>query len=133
MKDDVLVPFLKVAGLTVLQVSVFVLFYEAIVELYMRYVGPMNKIFGFGMQVDQGIALLTILSALNSVAQVFANRIHIRLAAATFSATAWIVYWGNIASAVPNRFLMLSVLGMMSLMVGVLFTFPAVEVRVELK
>ena len=133
MKDDLAYSFFRVAGLTVIQVSVFVLFYEAIVETYGQYVSPMNKIFGFGMQVNYSIVLLTILAGLNAIAQVFANQIRIRFATAILAAAVWIFYWGNIAVSVPNRFLMLSGLGMMSLMVGVLFMFPEIEVRVELK
>jgi hypothetical protein len=133
MKEDISVSFFKIAGLTILQVSVFLVFYEAIVEMYVRYIGPMNKVFGFGMQMDYGIYLLTILATLNAIAQVFALQIRFRIAATALFTGVWILYWGNIADAVPNRFLMLSALGIMSLMVGVLFTFPEFEVRIELK
>src|SRR6187551_3103237 len=99
MKDDVSISFFKIAGLTILQVSVFLVFYEAIVEMYVRYVGPMNKVFGFGMQMDYGIYLLTILSTLNAITQIFAYQIRFRIGATALFACAWIFYWGNISDA----------------------------------
>ena len=133
MKDDVSLAFLKIAGLSILQVSVFLLLYEAIVEVYVRYVGPMKRVFGFSMQMDYGISLLTLLATLNAFIQVFAKQIRIRVAATFLLAAVWIFYWGNIADAVPNRYLMLSALGMTSLMFGALFALPDIEVRVKLK
>jgi len=132
-EEDVSIAFFKIAGLSILQVSVFILFYEAIVEIYVRYVGPMNKVFGFGMQMDYGISLLTFLATMNAFVQIFSSHIPIRVAATFLLAAVWIFYWGNIADAVPNRYLMLSALGMTSLMFGALFALPDIEVRVELK
>lgn len=131
--DDLIPEFLRVIPLAMVQVAVFVVLYEAAVELYVRYVGPMNKIFGFGMQVNLGMVLLSILASLNAIAQVFASRIQMRFLAAALSATVWIFYWGNIADVVPNRVVMLSTLGMVSFATGVLFMFPKFEVRVALR
>lgn len=131
--DDLVPELLRVIPLSIVQVAVFVVLYEAAVELYVQYIGPMNKIFGFGTQVNHGLYLLSILACLNAIAQVFASRIRIRFLAAASAAIVWIFYWGNIADVVPNRVVMLSALGMVSLATGVLFMFPKIEVRVGLR
>ena len=133
MKDELIPEFLRVIPLAIVQVAVFVVLYEAGVEVYLRYVGPMNKIFGFGMQVNNGLYLLSILAFLNAAAQVFTTRIQIRFLAAASAAVVWIFYWGNLADVVPNRVVMLSALGMVSLATGVLFMFPKIDVRVALR
>src|SRR5262245_2637780 len=122
--DDLIPEFLRVIPLAMVQVAVFVVLYEAAVEMYIRYFGPMNKIFGFGLQVNYGLYLLSILAFLNAVGQVFVSRIQIRFLVAVSAAVVWIFYWGNIAEVVPTRVVMLSALGMVSFATGVLFMFP---------
>ena len=133
MKDDLIPEFLRVIPLAMVQVAVFVVLYEAGVEVYVSNVGPMNKVFGFGMQVNSGLYLLSILAFLNAVAQVFARRIGIRLLVAAAGATVWIFYWVNLTDVVPSRVVTLSALGMISFATGVLFMFPRIEVRVALR
>ena len=89
----------------------------------------MNKLFGFGMQMDNGTYLLSILAGINTLAQIFIEKLGIRLAATVICAAVWISYWGNIANEVPNRFMLLSVLGMLSFAAGVLLSFRADERR----
>lgn len=112
----------KVTAVSSMQVLIFIVLYEAAVEIYISNVGPMNKIFGFGMQLDNGTYLLTILAGLNTLGQVFLEKLSLRFAAALLCAALWISYWGNIADDVPNRFILLSVLGMFSFFSGVLLS-----------
>ena len=133
MKDDLIPEFLRVIPLAMVQVAVFVVLYQAAVELYVRNVGPMNSVFGFGTQVNYGLYLLSILACLNAIAQVFTTRLHVRFLAAASAAVMWIFYWVNLTDVVPRRVATLSVLGMISFATGVLFMFPKVEVRVALK
>ena len=133
MKDDLIPEFLRVIPLALVQVAVFVVLYEAAVELNIRNLGPNDKIFGFGMQVNNGLYVLSVLACLNATAQVFATKIQFRFLAAAAAAIVWTFYWVNISEVVPNRVLVLSALGMVALATGVLFMLPKVEVRVALK
>jgi len=111
---------LRFTTLSLVQVCVFVILYDAIIDTYISYVGPMNRLFGFGQQFDNGTLLLCILAGLNSGAQILSERLWIRLALPAIGAVTWIFYWGNIEDDVPNRFLAISFLGMVSFLCGVL-------------
>lgn len=113
----------KITAISSFQVLVFVLIYEASVEIYVSNFGPMNKIFGFGMQMDYGTYLLSILAGINTLAQIFLKKLIFRFTAAVLCAAVWISYWGNVADEVPNRFLLLSALGMLSFFSGVLLSY----------
>src|SRR6478609_1630382 len=122
MNDDSSIELIKnglrFTTLSLVQVCVFVILYDAIVDIYTSYVGPMNRLFAFGQQLDNGMLLLCILAGLNSGAQILSDRLWIRLALPAIGALTWIFYWGNIADDVPNRFLALSCLGMASFLCG---------------
>ncbi len=119
----------RVTAISAMQVLVFIVIYEASVEIYISKFGAMNKLFGFGMQMDNGTYLLSILAGINTLAQIFIEKLGIRLGATVICGAVWISYWGNIANEVPNRFMLLSVLGMVSFAAGVLLSFRADERR----
>jgi len=102
------------------QVAVFIFLYEAIVEYYVVNYGPMNKLFGFEMQIDAGIYLLYILAGINSLAQILIKNSVSKIAVTISTALVWIYFWANIASVAPNRFALISVLGFLSLSIGIL-------------
>jgi predicted acyltransferase len=101
---------------------IFLLLYEAAVEFYVSRFGPMNRVFGFDMQLNRGMYLLCIISTVSTFAQLVVVELRIKLIAAAVAALLWLTYWGNIADVVPNRYALISVLGILSLAVGVLMT-----------
>lgn len=111
-----------ITAVSLIQVCLFVIAYDASVEFYMSRFGHMNRIFGFGMQIDNGMLLLCILAGLNSAANVISKNIYLRVAVSFICSVTWIFYWSNIADVVPNRFLLLTELGMASFLSGVLLT-----------
>lgn len=113
----------EVVAISMIQVLTFVLIFEAVVETYVENVGEISEIFGFGMQVNVAVYLLSILAGINSLAQIFIKDLGVRMVAPLCCAAIWIAYWGNIADVVPNRFIFLSTLGMIALYLGVLFGF----------
>lgn len=98
----------------------FLLIYESAVEIYTSWYGPMNKVFGFGMHVDWSIGLLMILAGFNSLAQVMSGKAMVRTGVILTTAFTWTVFWSNIASVVPYRFLLISGGGFISFLVGAL-------------
>ena len=124
MRDDSSFELIRDAfainALSLIQVCMFIILYDAIVDVYVSYAGPMNRIFAFGQQLDYGLWLLCICAGLNSAAQVLIRQRWICLAAPTIAAILWLSYWSNIADEVPNRYLLLSTLGMASFLCGVL-------------
>ena len=127
--DDLIWISFRLLGISLIQVSIFILLYEAAIEIYTLNFGSMNKIFGFGMQINDGIYLLSILAAANTFTQIFAKKQRVKLITVTFSAALWVSYWGNIANEVPNRFLLLSILGIVSLLCGLLLTYRMRNLR----
>ena len=119
----------KMTAISSAQVMIFITLYEATVETYVSNLGPMNRLFGFDMQMDNGTYLLSILAGLNTLAQVFLEKLNLKFVAAILCAVVWISYWGNIADDVPNRFLLLSILGMLSFSSGVLLSFRGEEIH----
>ncbi|HKP70787.1 MAG TPA: hypothetical protein VJV05_15975 [Pyrinomonadaceae bacterium] len=134
MKDDLISDFVRVMVLTAIQVGVFVVLYDGVVEMYASYVGPMKRLgVSYGISLELGLNLLSVLACLNAIAQVFATRIQIRFLTAASAAVVWILFWRTIADVVPNRVALLSVAGTASFATGVLFMFPKLEMRVGLR
>ena len=129
LPDELIWPALKVTSVSAAQVLVFVFFYEAAVQVYVSNYAPMNKLFGFGMQVDVGLYLLSILAGLHSLAHFHLTATEHKLISTILCTAVWIAYWGNIADVVPNRFALLSILGMLSFFIGALLSSPQVHSR----
>lgn len=123
----------RVLGISLIQIMMFLLLYEAAVEFYVSRFGPMNKVFGFGMQMNYGMYLLCIITLVSTFAQLFAAELKAKLVAVSAAALLWIIYWGNIANVVPNRFLLISGLGIVSLSVGVLMTSRSGQAELTLE
>lgn len=122
ISGELIGPALRVTAVSATQVLVFVFLYEAAVEIYVSNVGPMNKIFGFGMQMNYGLYLLSILAGVHALAHMLLIRIERKLISTVLCTAVWIAYWGNVTDVVPNRFALLSILGMLSFLTGVLFS-----------
>lgn len=110
----------KVCSLSLMQVICFLLIYESAVEIYTRWYGPMNKVFGFGMQINWSAGLLMILAGFNSLAQLMSQKKIVRVVVCLATAFTWTVFWSNIAGVVPYRFLLISGGGFISFLVGAL-------------
>lgn len=108
----------RVVAISLIQVMIFFLLYEAVVEIYVSNIGEMSKIFGFGMQVNVAVYLMNILAGVNSLAQVFAKKLIFKMVAPLCCTAVWIGYWGNIVDVIPNRFIFLSLLGMIAFYMG---------------
>ena len=122
LPDELIWPALKVTAVSAAQVLAFVVLYEASVEVYVSNYGRMNKVFGFGMQVNFGLYLLSILAGAHALAHFHLDTLEHKLISTVLCTALWIGYWGNIADVVPNRFALLSILGMLSFFVGVLLS-----------
>src|SRR5262249_30217581 len=116
MKSESSIDLIKagftIAALSLAQVCVFVIAYEAVAEVYTVNFGPMNRVFGFRMQLNNGLILLCTLAGLNSTIQLLVRNQLVRLATRFVCCITWAAYWLNIGDVVPNRFLLLSSLGM---------------------
>lgn len=123
--EDLLTPAIRITAISAAQAIVFILMYEAAAEIYRREFGGADRIFGFGMQMNFSVYLLSILAGVNSLANVLFERLEHRLITAITCPAVWIVFWGNIAIVAPRRFGLISVLGMLSFLLGVLFNTPA--------
>ncbi|MEQ1763700.1 MAG: hypothetical protein ABL984_11190 [Pyrinomonadaceae bacterium] len=110
----------QVCSLSLMQVVCFILIYESAVEIYMRSYGEMNKVFGFGMQINWSIGLLMILAGFNSLAQLLVQRATMKVGIFLGTAFVWMIFWSNIADTVPYRFLLISGAGFISFSAGVL-------------
>lgn len=109
---------LKIAVLSVFQSVIFIFVCEAAFELYTGYVAPMNEIYGFGVQMSWSTSLLAILCGINSIGQILTSGAWIKLSFLFATSLVWILYWTNIAGVVPNRFLLLSIAGLISFGLG---------------
>ena len=116
--DDLVISALRISAVSAAQLVIFVVCYEAVVEVYRVKVGEMNKVFGFGMQMNYGLYLLSILAAVHGLAHVLLIRLPHRLIVTVICSAVWILYWGNISDVVPNRFSLLSALGVVSFLVA---------------
>ena len=114
---------ISVVAISVTQVIIFFSLYEAVVEIYVSNIGEMSKIFGFGMQVNVAVYLMNILAGINSLAQIFAKKLIVKMIVPLLCTTIWIAFWGNIADVVPNRFVFLSLIGMIAFYAGVVFGY----------
>ncbi len=134
MKDELIVDSFRVMALTALQVGVFVVLHDAAVETYVSHIVPMRGPgVSFGIALQIGIYLMSVLACLNSVAQVFAQRLVIRFIVAATAVAVWGFYWLNLTDVFPYRVAMLSAVGAISFATGVLFMLPKIDVRVELR
>ncbi len=120
VSDGLITPAFKVTAVTAAQVLVFVILYEAMIEIYVSNVGSINKVFGFGMQMDYGLYLLSILAGLQAVVHILSESFEQKMITTLVCVAIWIAYWGNVAEVVPRRFVMLSLLGMFSFFIGIL-------------
>lgn len=109
---------LRIAALSIFQCVIFVFSCDLIFEIYSGYVAPMSVIHGFESQMDWGTSLLAILCGVNSVGQVLTRGAWIKLTFLFLTSLTWIAFWANIATVVPNRFLLLSVAGLTSFAIG---------------
>ena len=80
----------------------------------------MNKVFGFGMQINWSIGLLMILAGINSLAQLMSEKAVVRSGVFLATVFIWSGFWSNIADVVPYRFLLISGGGLISFLVGAL-------------
>lgn len=112
-----------VCSLSLMQVICFILIYESAFEIYTSRYGPMNKVFGFGMQINWSIGLLMVLAGVNSLAQILSEKGIVRVGVFLVTAFTWTVFWSNIAGVVPYRFLLISGGGFLSFLVGALICF----------
>jgi len=113
----------KICSLSLMQVVCFILIYEAAVEIYVRSYGEMNKVFGFGMQINWSIGLLMILAGFYSLAQLIFQRATAKVGVFLGTAFVWMFFWSNIADTVPYRFLLISGAGFISFSIGALICF----------
>src|SRR5262245_60630651 len=98
---ELIIDAFKVISVSMMQVIIFVTLYEAAVEIYVSNFGDMNKIFGFGMQINMAALLMSVLAGTNSVVQVYANNIMLRMTIPLVCGAVWIAFWGNIVDVVP--------------------------------
>lgn len=112
--DNLIFSALKICAVSAAQLVVFVGCYEAVVDVYQSRYGEMNRVFGFGMQMNLSLYLLSILAGVNSLGHILLNRVPHKLIVTLVCTAVWVSFWGNILEFVPNRFALLSTLGMIS-------------------
>ena len=122
VEENLLAPVFKVTAISAAQVIVFVLLYEATVEIYVSNAGPMKSDLGFGITLQLGGYLFSILAGIQSLTYLLLERSEHAAVATVLCIGIWIVYWGNVADVYPNRFALLTVLGVISLFVGVVLS-----------
>jgi hypothetical protein len=72
--------------------------------------------------MDLSLYLLSILSGVNSLGHLLFSRVQHRLIVTVVCTAVWISFWGNILDVVPNRFALLTVLGMVSFLAAAALT-----------
>lgn len=109
---------LSISALSIFQSVIFIFVCEAAFELYTGYVAPVNEIYGFESQMSWSTSLLAILCGVNSIGQILTRGAWVKLSFLFATSMVWILYWANISGVVPNRFLLLSMAGLLSFGLG---------------
>lgn len=109
---------LSISALSIFQSVIFIFVCEAAFEIYSGYVAPMNEIYGFESQMSWSTSLLAILCGINSIGQILTSGAWIKISFFFATSIVWIFYWANISGIVPNRFLLLSIAGLISFGLG---------------
>ena len=114
------------------QVVVFLYLYGAAVEFYVLFQGPIRNDLQYGLNLHFSLYVLGGLAAANTIVQIFAERNGTKWLAAVNAALLWNFYWAGILSQMPNRFLLVSVAGIVSFALAMVFLYripigPVVE------
>jgi hypothetical protein len=105
------------------QVVAFMFCYSAVVEIYTIAYGPMRGDLSFGIALHHSLYLLGVLAAANSMVQIFADRTGTKWLAAINTSLLWLFFWADILPQMPNRFLLVSVAGIASFMLAMVFLY----------
>ncbi|MDM7924266.1 MAG: hypothetical protein QUS14_18430 [Pyrinomonadaceae bacterium] len=118
------------------QVIAFMFLYSAAAEIYTIAYGPIKGDLAYGIGLHHSLYLLGVLSAANAVVQIFADSRGTRWLATVNTSLLWLFFWADILPEMPNRFLLVSVAGITTFLITMLFFYRipakyAVEGSVE--
>ncbi|HSI88038.1 MAG TPA: hypothetical protein VK918_03215, partial [Pyrinomonadaceae bacterium] len=105
------------------QVVAFLYLYGAAVEFYILFHGPIRNDLQYGLSLHFSHYVLGGLAAANAIAQIFAERNRTKWLAAMNAALLWNFYWAGIGPQMPNRFLLVSVAGIVSFALAMVFLY----------
>lgn len=106
---------LKAAIFTLLQISIFLLIYELIYELYISHNGNIRRDLSYGIQLNYGVYLLAILAFINGKIHISRCRKVVKFTILVFCLSMWVIYWNNIILLMPYRAFSVLFAGILSL------------------